>query len=123
MTRTKLRNIFLQKRSEENRIRYTKQRNVFVSLLRKTKKRYYENLNEKSVVDNKLFWKTVKPLLSDKVWNIESTQALFQFKKKCKDNVNFNFIEVNQKQIEKEFLKLDVNKASKSSDIPIKVLK
>ena len=25
------------------------------------------NLNEKSVVDNKLFWKTVKPLLSDKV--------------------------------------------------------
>ena len=33
---------------------------------KKTKKRY-ENLNEKSVVDNKLFWKTVKPLLSDKV--------------------------------------------------------
>ena len=123
MTRTKLRNIFLQNRSEKNRIRYTKQRNFCVSLLRKTKKRYYENLNEKSVVDNKLFWKTVKPLLSDKVWNIESTQALFQFKKKCKDNVNFNFIEVNQKQIEKEFLKLDVNKASKSSDIPIKVLK
>ena len=67
MTRTKLRNIFLQNRSEKNRIRYTKQRNFCVSLLRKTKKRYYENLNEKSVVDNKLFWKTVKPLLSDKV--------------------------------------------------------
>ena len=65
MTRTKLRNIFLQNRSEENRIRYTKQRNFCVSLLRKTKKRYYENLNEKFVVDNKLFWKTVKPLLSD----------------------------------------------------------
>ena len=27
----------------------------------------YENLNEKSVVDNKQFWKTVKSLLSDKV--------------------------------------------------------
>ena len=67
MTRTKLRNIFLQNRSEKNRIRYTKQRNFCVSLLRKTKKRYYENLNEKSVVDNKLFWKTVKPLISDKV--------------------------------------------------------
>ena len=39
MTRTKLRNIFLQNRSEENRIRYTKQRNFCVSLLRKTKKR------------------------------------------------------------------------------------
>ena len=66
MTRTKLRNIFLQNRSEGNRIRYTKQINFFVSLLRKTKK-YYENLNEKCVVDNKLFWKTVKPLLSDNV--------------------------------------------------------
>ena len=67
MTRTKLRNIFFQNKSEENKIRFTKQRNFCVSLLRKTKKRYYENLNEKSVVDNKLFWKTVKPLLSDKV--------------------------------------------------------
>ena len=32
-----------------------------------SKKRYYENLNEKFIVDNKLFWKTVKPLLSGKV--------------------------------------------------------
>ena len=67
MTRTKLRIIFLQNRSEKNRIRYTIQRIFCFSLLRKTKKRYYENLNEKSVVDNKLFWKTVKPLLPDKV--------------------------------------------------------
>ena len=44
-------------------------------------------------------------------------------KGKCKDKGNFNFIEVDQKQIEKEILKLDVNKASQSSDIPIKVLK
>ena len=67
MTRTNLRNIFLQNRSEKNRIPYTKQRNFCVSLLRKIKKRYYGNLSEKSVVNNKLFWKTVKPLLSDKV--------------------------------------------------------
>ena len=38
-----------------------------MSLLRQTKKRYYENLNEKSAVDNKLFSKTVKSLLSGKV--------------------------------------------------------
>ena len=67
MTGIKLRNIFLQIRSEENKIRYTKQRNFSVSLLRKRKKRYYENLNEKSVVDNKLFWKNLKPFLPDKV--------------------------------------------------------
>ena len=45
---------------------YTKQRNYCVSLLRKTKKTYYENLDEKKVSDNKLFWKTVKPSLSEK---------------------------------------------------------
>ena len=38
-----------------------------MSLLRQTKKRYYENLNEKSAVDNKLFSNTVKSLLSGKV--------------------------------------------------------
>ena len=66
MTPTKLWNIFLQNRSDENIILYTKQRNVCVSLLRETKKRYYKNLNEKFILDNKLFWKAVKTLLSDK---------------------------------------------------------
>ena len=47
-------------------MRYTKQRNVCVSLLRK-KKKCDENLNKRSVVDNKLFWKIVKAFLSDKV--------------------------------------------------------
>ena len=44
---------------------YAKQRNYCVSL-RKTKKAYYENLHERKVSDNKLFWKTVKPSLSEK---------------------------------------------------------
>ena len=150
--------------------------------MRKTKNRYYENLNEKSVVDNKLFWKTVKPLLSDKVagkdeihliennelvkTDLETAEVLNNFfsniaqnldisrysnnkplvsntndatlkaivkyrnhpsiiaiQNKCKDKGNFNFIEVDQKQIEKEILKLDVNKAPQSSDILIRVLK
>ena len=45
---------------------YAQQRNYCVSLLRKTKKVYYENLYERKVSDNKLFWKTVKPSLSEK---------------------------------------------------------
>ena len=49
--------------------------------------------------------------------------SIIAIRSKCKDKGNFNFIEVDQKQIEKEILKLDVNKASQSSDIPIKVLK
>ena len=67
MKRTHLRNQFLKTRSEVNRISFIKQRNYCVSLLRKTKKQYYANLNEKDVADNKKFWKTVKPLLSDKL--------------------------------------------------------
>ena len=49
--------------------------------------------------------------------------SIIAIRSKCKDKGNFNFIEVDQKQIEKEILKLDVNKASQSFDIPIKVLK
>ena len=66
MARTKLLNISYK--IGVRKIECVKQdKEIFVSFLRKTKKRYCENLNEKSVVDNKLFWKTVKPLLSDKV--------------------------------------------------------
>ena len=50
--------------------------------------------------------------------------SIIAIQNKCKDKGNFNFTEIDQKQIEKEIiLKLDVNKASQSSDIPIKVLK
>ena len=59
--------MFLQNRSEENKIPYAKQWNFSASLSRKTKKKYYENLNEKTVVNKKLFWKTVNPLFSDKI--------------------------------------------------------
>ena len=45
---------------------YTQQRNKCVVLLRNTKKNYYENLDEKEVTDNKKFWRTIKPYLSDK---------------------------------------------------------
>ena len=150
--------------------------------MRKTKNRYYENLNEKSAVGNKLFWNTVKPLLSDEVavkdefhltennklaktdpeiaevlnnffsnivqnldisrysnnkplvsnTNDATLKAIVKYRNhpsiiaiqnKCKDKSNFNFIEVHQKQIEKEILNLDVNKASQRCDSPIKVLK
>ena len=45
---------------------YKKQRNYCVSLLRKSKTNYYANLDAKKVSDNKLFWKVIKPSLSDK---------------------------------------------------------
>ena len=67
MKRTKLRNKFLKDRAEENRNKYASQRNYCVLLLKKTKKEYFGNLNEKNVCDNKTFWKRGKPFLSDKI--------------------------------------------------------
>ena len=34
---------------------------------KKTNKDYYNSVNEKGVSDNKTFWKTMKPFLSDKI--------------------------------------------------------
>ena len=53
--RTKLRNKFLKDRTEENKHRYASQRNYCVSLLKKTKKEYFGNLNENNVCNNKTF--------------------------------------------------------------------
>ena len=64
--RMQLRNQYLRKRCYQNKRFYTKQRNFCVSLLRKTKKKRYANLNHKDIADNKQIWRTVKPLLSDK---------------------------------------------------------
>ena len=71
MTRRWLGNRFFKKnRSEENRILFCKQRNKCVLLLRKSKKDYFENINEKSVADNKRFWKAVK-LLSKEIHHLK----------------------------------------------------
>ena len=65
MKRSQLRNKHLKNNNEENRKLYAKQRNCCVSMVRKTKKAYYENFDKRKVPDNKLFWKTVKPSLSE----------------------------------------------------------
>ena len=56
MKRTKLLNKFFKKKikaKNKSKERYTSQRNYCISLLKKTKKDYYNSLNEKNVSDNK----------------------------------------------------------------------
>ena len=67
MTRSRLRSKYHKNRNEENRAIYVKQRNYCVSLLRKSKKKYYKNLGERNLRDNKLFWKTIKPSFSETI--------------------------------------------------------
>ena len=66
MKKSRLRSNFLRNRMEENKFFYNRRINYCLSLLRKSKRRYYENLNIKNVTDNKEFWKSMKHLLSDK---------------------------------------------------------
>ena len=66
MERTRLRNTFLKNPIVANKLAYTKQRNVCVSLLKKVKSKYFANLNEKDLTNSRKFWQSVKPFLSEK---------------------------------------------------------
>ena len=67
MKRSKSYKDFLKDRNDASQSAYKKQRNLCVTLLRKAKKQYFSNLEPKVITDNKKFWKSVKPLFSDKI--------------------------------------------------------
>ena len=69
MLRSKLKNKFNKERNHINWCNYKRQCNRCLSILRKTKKEYFNSLNIKQVSDNKFFWKSIKPLFSDKASN------------------------------------------------------
>ena len=69
MLRSRLRNKYNQKKVAESWNNFRRQHNPCLKLFRQEKKRYYENLDVTLITDNKKFWKTVKPLFSDKIKN------------------------------------------------------
>ena len=77
MKRTRLKNKFIDSKTDADRIAYSKQRNNCVSLIRKEKKAYYSNLTISDVTDNKKFWRKVKPLFSGKV-NLQAKSLLVE---------------------------------------------
>ena len=76
MKRTRLRNKFFKNRNDYNKKEFSKQRNYCVSLVRKSKKLYFSNLDEKKVADNKTFWKTIKRFLSNKIVSREKVTLM-----------------------------------------------
>ena len=76
MKRTRLKNRFNKNRTNENWTAFKKQRNFCVKLLRQNKRSYYNQLDPKVVSDNKKFWKTVKPLFSNKIQGSASITLL-----------------------------------------------
>ena len=66
MHRSKLKNRYNKNPNEINKSLYKKQRNFCVNLLRKEKRKYYNNLDIKIFEDNRKFWQSAKPLFSNK---------------------------------------------------------
>ena len=65
MLRSQLKRKFNNNKSEENSKKYKQQRNYYVKLLHKTKTEHFQNMDVNKVIDNKMFWKTVKPRFSN----------------------------------------------------------
>ena len=66
MNRSRFKNKFCKNKSPENWELFRRQRNYCVKLLRKTKMEYFKTLDSKNLSDSRKFWKSVKPLFSDK---------------------------------------------------------
>ena len=66
MKRSQLENKYIRNSTVENMNKYKKHKNVCSKLYKKERKKFYSQLDIKNITDNKLFWKTMKPFLSDK---------------------------------------------------------
>ena len=84
MKRSNLRNKYLKSTSEEGRQRFVKQRNLCVSLLRKTKRSYYSNLKEKmsSIIKKKTT--TNKCVNSEKITLADNEKIITNIKEIAK---------------------------------------
>ena len=76
MHRARFCNKYLRNKTDENKRKYTKQRNHCASPLRKSRREYYTNLDVKNITDDKTFWKTVKSFLSDKVTSTQKVTLI-----------------------------------------------
>ena len=75
MLTSKFRNRFLKKRRKNLKVFIISKvfiRSISASLLRKTKRNCYAQLDNKIVIDNRKFWKAVSPLFSEKTFRKES---------------------------------------------------
>ena len=86
MHRSRLKNKLNKNPTDENRNLYKKQRNFCVNLLKKEKKRFYNNLDLKVFDDNKKFWQAVKPLFSGKQKILEKNIIILDGDKIISDN-------------------------------------
>ena len=66
MKRSALEKKYYKSKSLVDKQAFKKQRNYCNRIYKREKRKYFKNLNLKKLTDNKTFWKTVKPFLSNK---------------------------------------------------------
>ena len=66
MKRSELKSKYFKNQSTDDFKLYKKHKNYCSKLYKKERKRYYNSMNLTNLNDNRRFWKTVKPFLSDK---------------------------------------------------------
>ena len=79
MKRSRLCNKFLKTKSDFDHRAWK----LCVSLIRQAKKQFFSNLNTNVVTENKTFWKTLKPFLTEKV---KTKSKISLIEKKCNDS-------------------------------------
>ena len=67
MKKSRLRNKFLNTKSDIDRKACNKQRGICVTLIRQVKKNFYGKLKTRDITENKTFWKKVKSFFIDKI--------------------------------------------------------
>ena len=66
MRRSALENKFYKNNTTENNKAYKKHKNYCSRLYKKVRKKHYADVNLSNITDNRKFWKTIKPFLSNK---------------------------------------------------------
>ena len=95
MKRSQLKTKYFKTNAIESLRLYKKQKDFYSKLYKKETKKYYSCLTLNKVTDNKMFWKTVKPFLSDKATNIkkntlvDNDKVISDDKQLCKIFSNF----------------------------------
>ena len=97
LNRSKLKNIYNRNLTKDNWVNYRKERNFCVNLLRKTKNEYFQNLNMRDLLDNKMFWQTIISSSSNKESNsnrfflINAHPSVERIRRNIKINKNLFF--------------------------------
>ena len=79
MKRSELATKYHKTKSIEDYNNYKKQRNFCSKLYKKERKRFYDNLDVGNINDKNKFWKTLKPMLSDKAKSGSSKIYLVEY--------------------------------------------